>query len=395
MKKILIPLIIIASIVTIHAETISLKNFPEKNIGDTLTTTEFNKIINLLKSFSRNPINGFIGIGTDDPRTMLHIHSQENQGNLTISGASDKGRTYSSISLDDNIPDSKNRWSIVHKNETKNYQKGDFQIARWDNSGKMRIDFTIDNPSGYIGIGTDNPRTMLHIHSQKNQGNLTISGASDKGHTYSSISLDDNIPDSKNRWSIVHKNETKNYQKGDFQIARWDNSGKMRIDFTIDNPSGHIGIGTDKPNAELHVNNSKGQGKIAITGASDNGNTYSALYLHDNGLDKKRTWVISHKNRGGTESENDLHFGYFDINKNLHISMIMDSKKGYIGIGTLNPQEKLEVNGNIKASKFLESSDIRLKKNIKKITNPLEKIKHLNGIRFNWKNNNKKDILEE
>ena len=48
----------------------------------------------------------------------------------------------------------------------------------------------------------------------------------------------------------------------------------------------------------------------------------------------------------------------------------------------------LEVNGDIYATSLITTSDRKLKKNIKKIENPIEKIKKLNGVSFNWKNNN-------
>ena len=65
---------------------------------------------------------------------------------------------------------------------------------------------------------------------------------------------------------------------------------------------------------------------------------------------------------------------------------------GRVGIGTANPGEKLEVAGNVKASAFLYSSDIRLKKNIKKIPDALGKILKLEGVSFEWNENNKEDV---
>jgi hypothetical protein len=57
---------------------------------------------------------------------------------------------------------------------------------------------------------------------------------------------------------------------------------------------------------------------------------------------------------------------------------------GKVGIGTSNPSEKLEVIGYIRANGFIyTSSDRKLKKNIKTIKNPLEKILRLRGVDFN------------
>jgi len=66
---------------------------------------------------------------------------------------------------------------------------------------------------------------------------------------------------------------------------------------------------------------------------------------------------------------------------------------GRVGIGvTGTPTEKLEVVGNVKATNFLSSSDERLKKDIKKIENALEKIDQLEGISFKWKETGKESI---
>ncbi len=58
---------------------------------------------------------------------------------------------------------------------------------------------------------------------------------------------------------------------------------------------------------------------------------------------------------------------------------------GNTGIGTVAPMEKLEVTGNIKATKLILTSDAALKKNIFPLKNTLEKLSELDAISFNWK----------
>jgi len=68
------------------------------------------------------------------------------------------------------------------------------------------------------------------------------------------------------------------------------------------------------------------------------------------------------------------------------------NSSGNVGIGTTAPTQKLDVNGNVRATAFLYSSDLSLKKDIQKIPNSLEKILKLEGISFKWKENNKQSL---
>jgi hypothetical protein len=69
-----------------------------------------------------------------------------------------------------------------------------------------------------------------------------------------------------------------------------------------------------------------------------------------------------------------------------------------IGIGTTNPTSELFVNGNVfvsgivTATDYDSASDIRLKENIQKIDNPIDKIIRIEGVTFDWKSNNKSSM---
>jgi hypothetical protein len=62
--------------------------------------------------------------------------------------------------------------------------------------------------------------------------------------------------------------------------------------------------------------------------------------------------------------------------------------QGSTGIGTNNPGEKLEVVGNVRATSFISTSDIRLKKDIEDIVG-LESILKLEGKKYRWKKDGK------
>lgn len=64
---------------------------------------------------------------------------------------------------------------------------------------------------------------------------------------------------------------------------------------------------------------------------------------------------------------------------------------GNVGIGTTSPDEKLTVNGSVKADSFIYNSDRRLKKNIKKLENYRDILK-IDAVRFDWKKDGKHDV---
>ena len=68
------------------------------------------------------------------------------------------------------------------------------------------------------------------------------------------------------------------------------------------------------------------------------------------------------------------------------------AENGNIGIGTTTPTEKLDVDGNVRATAFLYSSDRRLKADITPYTDGKNVITHLEAKRYNWKDSWKPDV---
>ena len=60
-------------------------------------------------------------------------------------------------------------------------------------------------------------------------------------------------------------------------------------------------------------------------------------------------------------------------------------KSGKLGVGTINPSYKLDVEGDIECTTLHETSDVQLKKNIQPLTQALDKVGKLRGISFQWK----------
>ena len=79
----------------------------------------------------------------------------------------------------------------------------------------------------------------------------------------------------------------------------------------------------------------------------------------------------------------------FRVNNNEKMRV---HSNGYIGIGTNNPGEELEVTGTVKATNYIATSDRNLKENIVKINNEniIDKVISLNGYNFNFKDDETK-----
>ena len=84
-----------------------------------------------------------------------------------------------------------------------------------------------------------------------------------------------------------------------------------------------------------------------------------------------------------------------DVDADGTIQLAPYSTTENVGVGITNPTSKLHVVGDIKitgvvtATDFDATSDIRLKTNIKPIDDPLAKVVQIEGVSFNWKEDNK------
>jgi hypothetical protein len=111
----------------------------------------------------------------------------------------------------------------------------------------------------------------------------------------------------------------------------------------LENNTDRAGIGTDDPWRQLHVHSDTSQGQIAISGASDNGVTYSALYLHGDTLPDY--WVIAHKAMLGTPVEDALEFLKANPDGSHRMAMTIHPD-GKVGIGTNDPIPMLHIKGD-------------------------------------------------
>ncbi len=92
--------------------------------------------------------------------------------------------------------------------------------------------------------------------------------------------------------------------------------------------------------------------------------------------------------------------GALVIGANSGVTTGLIVQYGNVGIGTTNPsatacgggQCRLDIDGRVRGEAFYYASDITLKENIGPLKNSLDKVLQLEGVSFNWKEDNRPSI---
>jgi len=197
---------------------------------------------------------------------------------------------------------------------------------------------------------------------------------------------------------------------GDFVVLNknheydsWDNTGSdfynkgppteclsVGGDAVIENK---LGIGTSSPVEKLHVyRNTSGESNVHIQAYSDTTGNKAALYLgtpHAGDPNSQPKCAIIADTVGWSRA--NLHFCLETSQNNgsayrastSNSRMMIDGITGYVGIGTSSPAHPLHVIGDIYATGNVTAySDVRNKKNLKTIEDPVSKIEKINGYTY-------------
>ena len=147
----------------------------------------------------------------------------------------------------------------------------------------------------------------------------------------------------------------------------------------------NVGIGTNNPSQRLHV-----AGAMHIDGSM----RVNSIYSQDNDSTKAIAWgtsVTSSSNillHGSNHPEraNQIRFNTWVTSRLTILS------EWNVGIWTNNPNERLDVDGNIRATAFLYASDKNLKTDIAPYTDGKQVIAGIETKRYNWKDTWETDI---
>ena len=313
--------------------------------------------------------DGKVGIGTTAPLRTLDVRgniivNNENPSSTPLEGGE--------IVFANGDPATTPTWHIDHLSDN-------LRIFRQSNNPNTTgVEFVWVTNSGNVGIGSTNPQAKLHIggHLSGTYRNwmkkgVIVGDESDGGY----FGLKD---EGSNREDtvIVWGDDSQDNLRFIFAGVGGAQNGEeaMRI-----NSSGNVGIGTENPAYTLDVSSANNPIRIGPNSGA------RSLLLGGWGTGTSEAWVrVSNGNLHlDSKSGHGLYLNHYHAGP-----IFMGIGGGNVGIGTENPAYKLDVVGTIRGNN-VSPSDARLKKDIRPLENPLDKITRVRGVSFHWKDEKK------
>ena len=292
---------------------------------------------------------GNVGIGTTAPSTSMGpgLHIVTTSGNSLILEKSN-GAAIQFRSGTDVI---RATISGINGADGLTFHTGAAQTER------MRID-----SSGNVGIGITSPEARLHIQGTSTAGAVTnissFSGLRIDGSLANTSVTGITYQDGGGGGAGIGFARGSAYQT---EILFYTNpagtttAGAMTERMRITS-AGDVGIGTSSPGAKLHVAGDAILNDLQINTVIGGGPSSTFTFQSNNASGVNDGFVFNSGRGGGS-------YGFFDIRQQgttkVHIGLsLLDPDtyfniNGNFGIGTITPTEKLEVNGNVKATGFI------------------------------------------
>jgi len=223
---------------------------------------------------------------------------------------------------------------------------------------------TFNPSSGNLGIGTTNPGEKLQV-----DGNLRL-GVSTTSNYLAFYGTTGDNPGSYSHTYIGERIWSTGTEKSELLLFKGNDSD------TTSGPD-RIRLAASQVRIDTYTT---ATGGAPFESVATSANLINRVVVHSTGEVGIGTDVLT-----GTASQR------LQVTGGAYVS-------GNLGIGTTNPTSKLHVIGDVSvsgvitATDFNSTSDISLKDNIQTIVNPLDKIIKLNGVTFNWKENQKPSI---
>lgn len=309
-----------------------------------------------------------VGIGTDSPSAMLHINEGGTYTNTDVNNRliiERDGTAYIAFVS----PDEKDQGlhfyntadSVVGRISYRHRAAGDSLLFKV--GGATQDQMVIDS-DGNVGIGTASPNSLVEVYSDSGVGNTQLHIHNDQTGDAAVLKLeggrnttDENIYQDVGQVLFANKGNItagiRSYHQGDgqpsnnsfddgdlrFLTSGHGSSNVITTRMVIDK-DGNVGIGTDSPESELHIN-----GDITFSGETSQSQGTRAEIVHTSGVDAN-----------GLDAENDGGLLFKSYDNTSPVNALAITHDGKVGIGTTNPSGPLDITSTVSPTIFFNES---------------------------------------
>ena len=318
--------------------------------------------------------NDNIGIGTNTPDAPLHISNVAPSGDWSNShgvriggrysdGASNNATNFMQLGVKKN----EHAW-IQSFDESKNENSGDYKSLILQPSG------------GNVGIGKTNPQNKLDVNGTISATGLSIGSNPDAkpvNDLYRIHQKSNHFGTNLDSLVFEKTDVNGNYPDGGIAFVN-TNKDNVKTNALVIRGTGNVGVNTSNPSEKLHVEgNIKASGSIntnnltgnTVTanqlniGSNPDNNPVSDLYRIHHEPNHFGTYLDSlvFEKTDGNGNYPDGGIAFVNTNKNNDkTNALVIRGTGNVGINASNPSEKLQVDGNIKASGSVTANEFKL-----------------------------------
>ncbi len=277
-------------------------------------------------------IGGYLGVGTDTPGYKTTVYNNTTTDSFAIvTGQNNDTNEFTGVGLTGFIDQNGAVKGGIVLDTKGTFGTGDVHILNnsdLDNTDADLTDakITVQGSTGNVGINTTTPSTTLNV-----AGDFQVNGS------LGNVSIENNgatMYFSRPGVSTIGNNSI----AGGLEFRTGATNDTLALTF-----DGKTGVGLTDPKTKLHVESSS-TSDIPTLGAATGGvfitnsDTDPAYYgLQIGVLNSNKSWLQS---QGVT-------------NANAY-ELLLNPLGGNVGVGTQNPSEALEVNGNIKSDAFIK-----------------------------------------